>query len=249
MIERIDNVIILGRGVPEDTSDGRITVCVAGWSESQGFIRLYPSRVDSPLKTWNIVSVEVQRNPKDNRRESWKFPDSRSGWENINQHIEVTGCLGREHRVGLLDMLKSNCVTDINERHDSLGIVKPVIKRYYLSTNKMHLEAHQPLFDFMEHAGVMVKRDHMAEPRFCYLCGDRCKSKHMHDMQLLEWGAYVWMANNPDSMGQVWQNMGIGNEEWTHYFLVGNQNSRRTSYMVISDLRQKTKMFQPALFA
>lgn len=247
MTERIDNVIILGRGVPEQIKDGRITVCVAGWCESRGFIRIYPSRVDSPLRSWNIVSIEVERNPKDSRHESWKFPDSRTGWENINQHIEVTGCVGREHRLGLLDMLKSDCVAGINERRDSLGIIKPIIKRSYLAPNQMHMEAHQPLFEFMEHSGVKVKRDHMAEPRLSFLCGDNCKVKHAHDMQLLEWGAYVWIANNPDNMQQVWQNMGIGTPEWAHYFLVGNQANHRTSYMVINVLRQKTAMFQATL--
>ena len=66
-------------------------------------------------------------------------------------------------------------------------------------------------------------------------------------MQLLEWGAYVWIANNPDNMQQVWQNMGIGSDEWAHYFVVGNQANHRTSYMVINVLRQKTAMFQATL--
>lgn len=247
MTEQIDNVIILGRGVPEQIKDGRITVCVAGYHESRGFLRLYPSRVDSPLRAWNIVSVEVERNPNDSRHESWKFPDSRSGWENINQHIEVTGCVGRDHRLSLLDSLKSDCIADINERRDSLGVIKPVIKRSYLAPNQMHMEAHQPLFEFMEHSGIKVKRDHMAEPRLSFLCGEGCKAKHTHDMQLLEWGAYIWMANNPDKMSQVWLNMGIGMPEWSHYFIVGNQANHRTSYMVINVLRQKAKMLQPVL--
>lgn len=249
MTEQIDNIIILGRGVPEQISDGRITVCVAGWCESHGFIRLYPSRIDSPLRVWNVVSVEVERNPKDSRRESWKFPDSRSGWENINQHIDVTGCFPREHRMGLLDSVKSPCVMDINDRRDSLGIIKPTIKRTKLAINQLHMQAYQPLFENMEHASIPTKRDHVVEPRICYLCGESCRAKQAHDMQLLDWGCYQWIKKNPGDAQQIWRNMGIGLPEWVHYFLVGNQANQRTSYMIINVLRQKVEMIQTLLFA
>ena len=249
MTTQIDDVIILGRGVPEQISEGRITVCVAGYSPSQGFIRLYPTRIDSPLRVWSVVSVEVERNNKDTRAESWKFPDSRTGWQSINQHICVKGEYPREARLSLLDSIKSGCVAEINNARVSLGVIRPVIKRRYLAQNERHTEAYQPLFEIMEHAEVLTKRDYVAEPRLSYVCGDTCQTKHGHDMQLLDWGCYQWMRKHPDNTQQIWRNMGIGDPEWTHYFLVGNQASQRTSYMVINVLRQKETVFQGALFA
>ena len=246
---RISDVIVLGRGVPEQISNGRITVCVAGYSETMGFVRLYPTRVDSPLSVWNIVSVEVERNPLDNRNESWKLPDSRSGWEKVNQHITIMGEFKREHRIGLLDAIKSDCVKDINDARQSLGIIKPSIRRSYLGTNKKHLEAYQPLFEMIEHASVMTKRDFETEPRFEYSCGERCKAKKNHDMQLLDWGCYQWIKKNPQQAQQIWKNMGVGSPDWMHYFLVGNQANQRTSYMVINVLRQKCATFQSSLLA
>lgn len=243
----IDDVIILGRGVPEQISNGRVTVCVAGYSENIGFVRLYPTRVDSPLSLWSIVSVEVERNSQDNRRESWKFPDSRSGWEHINRHIAAKGELQRKDRIGLLDAIKSDCVKGINAKRQSLGIIKPAIRRSYLGTNRKHLEAYQPLFEMIEHANVMTKRDFQVEPRLEYSCGGECKAKHGHDMQLLDWGCYQWIKKNPGKAQQIWANMGIGNPDWMHYFLVGNQANQRTSYMVINVLRQKCSVFQPTL--
>lgn len=242
----IDDVIILGRGVPEKISNGRVTVCVAGYSETIGFVRLYPTRVDSPLPLWCIVSVEVERNPQDNRRESWKFPDSRSGWEHINEHIAKKGELQHRDRIGLLDAIKSDCVKTINVNRHSLGVIKPVIKRSYLGTNQKHLEAYQPLFEVIEHANVMTKRDFQVEPRLKYSC-EECKTKDGHDMQLLDWGCYQWIKKNPDKAQQIWSNMGIGLPGWMHYFLVGNQANQRTSYMVINILRQKCSVFQPTL--
>lgn len=247
MTTLINGVVILGRSVPERISDGRDTVCVAGWCESHGLIRLYPTRHDSPLQLWNIVNVEVERNPKDNRGESWKFPDSRTGWEHINEHMQVAGSLKADKKLGLLDSIKARCVQDINAARGSLGIIKPIIKRPYLKPNAMYHAAFQPLFDDMGRTEPFVKRDYDKEPRLCYLCGESCRAKQPHDMQLLEWGCYQWMRKNPGAEQQMWLNMGIGLAGWTHYLLVGNQANQRTSFMVINVLRQKATAFQYAL--
>lgn len=247
MTVQIDDVIILGRGVPEQISDGRRSVCVAGYSPTVGFVRLYPTRVDSPLKNWNIVSVDVERNPQDSRAESWKFPDSRVGWENINQHIRIVGEYPREHRLGLMDSLQCSCVGELNECRVSLGIVRPVFKRTYLSPNKMYGEAFQPLFDIIEHAGLPTKRDCYFEPRIEFLCGSGCRAKGCHDQQLLDWSCYQWMVKNPGKEQQIWDNLHISDKEWSHYLLVGNQANQRTSYMVIGVIRQRAVMVQPAL--
>jgi hypothetical protein len=246
----IDNVIILGRAVPEQTKDGRITVCAAGWCEQHGFIRLYPTRVDSPLKLWSVISVDVERNPRDSRGESWKLLDSRHGWEKINNHISVKGEVNQKKRLKLLESIKSNCVNCINQKKSSLGIIRPIIKHWYLATNSMHFKAYQPLFSMMEHSSIRTKRNYFAEPRLRYLCGNSCSVKQFHDMQLLDWGCYEWMKKNPQQPEGIWRNMGIGSEdEWTHYFLVGNQENQRTSYMVINVLRQKNQEIQPSLFS
>jgi hypothetical protein len=248
MTQQIDDVIILGRGVPELISDGRVTVCVAGYSRQLGFVRLYPTRIDSPLNVWNIVSVEVERNPRDSRTESWKFPDSRTGWESINQHIEVRRELPREQRFGLVESLRSGCIADLNEQRLSLGIIKPLIVRPYLATNQMNRQAYQPLFEIMEHANIATKKDHALEPRIEYFCGKSCTKQNAHDQQLLDWGCYQWMKRNPGQEQQIWRNLHLGEDDWLHYFLVGNQANQRTSFMIINILRQKTDMLQYSLF-
>ena len=68
-------------------------------------------------------------------------------------------------------------------------------------------------------------------------------------MQLLDWGCYQWIKKNPGHQQQIWANMGVGQPDWMHYFLVGNQANRRTSYMVINVLRQKCTSFQTSLFS
>ena len=244
MTERIDDIIILGRGVPEQISDGRVTVCVAGYSHQCGLVRLYPTRIDSPLCLWSIVSVEVERNPQDNRAESWKFPKSRDEWASINRHIEVIGELPKSRRMGLLESLRTPCIASLNEGRKSLGIIRPSSVRGYLSTNKLHQQAYQPLFEMMEHAQVWTKRDHFAEPRIQYTCGDSCASRTPHNQQLLDWGCYQWMKKHPGREQEIWRNLRFGDDSWQHYFLVGNQANQRTSFMVINVLRQKTELVQ-----
>lgn len=248
MTRTINDVIILGRAVPERISDGRVTVCVAGYSPELGFVRLYPTRVDSPLNVWNIVSVEVERNPQDSRLESWKFVDSHIDYQGLNQHIEIRGEMPRHQRLEWIDSLRSGCVSEINERHLSLGIIKPKIQKYYLANNQMHRDAFQPLFDFIEHAKVETKRDYNFEPRIQYTCGDDCLMTTHHDQQLLDWGCYLWMKKNPGKEGQIWRNLHFGESDYQHYFLVGNQAHQRTSFMVINVIRQKAPMLQTSLF-
>jgi hypothetical protein len=247
MTHQIDNIIILGRGVPELISDGRVTVCVAGYSREIGFVRLYPTRIDSPLNVWNIVSVEVERNPKDSRLESWKFPDSRTGYEHINDYMDVQGDLPKQCRMELVDELRSGCVSEINEKRMSLGIVKPTILKPYLATNQMNHKSYTPLFAFIEHANISTKKDYPFEPRIEYKCGEDCMSRQSHDQQLLDWGCYRWMEDHPGREEQIWRNLHFGESDYLHYFLVGNQANQRTSYMVINVLRQKTKMVQMSL--
>jgi hypothetical protein len=74
----VDDLVILGRSSPDRLRDNRISVCTAGYSRALGFIRLYPTRTDSPLRVWNIVSVQVERNPMDSRAESWKIVGAKS---------------------------------------------------------------------------------------------------------------------------------------------------------------------------
>ena len=241
----IDNVVILGRAVPEEISGGRKTVCVAGYSEKQGFVRLYPTRPDSPLQQWNMVTVEVERNPQDTRTESWKFPNSKEGWDAINRHIKNVGILPEDDRLPLLDRIKSECVRLLNEQHISLGVIRPVGVKPYLDRNEKHHEAYQPLFEFVDDSTLPTKRDCHLEPRIKYACEPECKG---HDQQLLDWGCYVYMQKHPDEPQNIWRNLALNEPGWTHYFLVGNQVRHRTGYMVINVLRKKATMFTPSLF-
>lgn len=129
----IDDLVILGRSSPDRLADNRVSVCAAGYSRKHGFVRLYPTRMDSPLKVWNIVSVPVDGNPQDARAESWKIHGSKHEWDRLSDKIEIVGELKRKDRLPLLTPLVSGCVKDIEEQGRSLGIVRPSSKECYFS--------------------------------------------------------------------------------------------------------------------
>jgi hypothetical protein len=239
MIVEIDDFVLLGRACPEPLKDGRVTVCAAGWSAKLGFVRLYPTRPDSGWKKWDILQLPVERNPRDTRRESWKIAGSASEWENLNEKVQVVGHWDTKRRLDLIANLTDPCIQFLNARRYSLGIIRPLqIHKAYFANNPLHGQTHQLALPTLTDLDKWdVKRDFPEEPRLTYTCED-CQAKGgQHDQQLLEWGVYEWCRKNPQNIEQVWDNLGLRDSKSQHYFLVGNQSSHRSSFMVIDVLR------------
>jgi hypothetical protein len=127
----VDDIVILGRAVPEQIRNGRVTVCVAGHSDRLGFVRIYPAKITMALSLWSIVRVPLERDSRDTRNESWKIQGSKSEWDTLEKKIEVIGELQLEQRLDFVTNLVDDCVDDINEAKRSLGIVKPSVKKCY----------------------------------------------------------------------------------------------------------------------
>jgi len=231
----INDLIVLGRACPEPIKDGRVTVCLGGYSQTLGFVRIYPTRTDMPWHNWDIVQVEVEKDERDTRTESWKVAGSRTEWESLSSKIRVVGKLPRSGRRDLVANLKDDCVQCINEVHRSLGIVHPSILNHYFADNPLYGQIFQQVLPGLGES-TKVKHDFPVEPRITYRCS-ACKVKDPHDQQVLEWGFYEWIRKNPDNIHQVWKNAQLDSPDHDIYFLVGNQFKYRTSFMVISILR------------
>lgn len=235
----IDDLVVLGRSCPEPLKDGRVTVCLAGWSDKLGFVRLYPTRRDMPGKRWDVIKVEVKKNPRDTRMESWKIAGSKSDWEKLSENIEVVRSIRRtEERRNLVGNLADSSVAFINEEKRSLGIVKPIIQERYFKDNPRYGELYQAALPgmFPELDATKTKRDYPLQPRVKYTCSTN-SSATKRDHQILEWGFYEWLRKNPDNPDQVWVNAGFEKDDTDIFFLVGNLARHRTTFMVISVLR------------
>ncbi len=229
----IDDLIILGRAVPEPMKNGRVTVCMGGYSRKLGFARIYPTKPSTPVHRWDIVKIPVERDPRDTRVESWKIQGSKNEWDKLDEKVRVTSHLRREDRLNLIANLTDGCVKDINDQKRSLGIIKPTIEECYFCSE----EDFDPTLQATLFGPPLptTKKQHRKYPKVRYRCPE-CRTKNCHDQTVLEWGFYEWMRKNPDSIGQVWENARFNSPKHQLYFFVGNMRDRRTAFLVISTL-------------
>jgi hypothetical protein len=238
-----ENLIVLGNAVPDEISDNRKTVCTVGYSEKYGLIRIYPVPPVSPMKRWNVVTVPLERNPKDTRLESWKIQGSKSEWGRISEKIKLTGKLNRPEWVALIEKMKKDysysCIDELNQKRLSLGIIIPNINNMRLEKRKNQETSLQTTLFGGE--PFITVQNYDVQPRITYRC-PVCVPKSPHDHQVLEWGVYEWLrhnSNNPEEREKVWENLHIGESGYDTSFLVGNMALYRSNFMIISVFRYK----------
>ncbi len=235
----ISDLVVLGRGAPDTMRDGRVTICVAGWSRSLGFVRVYPTRTSSPLRQWNVVTVPVERNPGDNRPESWKIQGSSSEWDLLDRKVRVERRVGRDEKLRIVPPLVTGCVKELNDNRLSLGIVRPSALGGYLSERSDVDHTVQSTL-----LGGLLPKDkggYPYQPRLKFRCG-KCMSNDGHDAQVIEWGWYQWFRKNPGKEEQVFENAAVDDSAYEKYLLMGNQNNHRTAYLVIGVIRWKREI-------
>jgi len=234
---RIDDLIVLGQSSPDTLKDGRASICTAGYSPTHGFIRLYPTRIDSSFRMWDIISAPVERNPQDARVESWKIQGSHAEWNVLDEKITMKGKFNKNARLGLIAPLVSGCIIDMRDQGRSLGIVKPSFRECFFTDRN----GFDP-YDQMTLDGTTALKDknrYPLQPRAKFRCG-QCRSDTGHNQQILEWGIYEWMRKNPGAEKKVWENLFAHEGSQEIFFLVGNMAHHPSSFMVVSILRIKS---------
>jgi len=233
--ETIDDLIVLGRAHPEPISDNRRhTVCVGGYSPSEGFIRLYPTRMQmEELTRWNIVSVEVTESADDHRDESYKIAGSDEEWDRLFEKVEKVGELQKSEQIKLIDQLCGDCTAKLNEEHKSLGIVKPG------QVNEVYIDEQEETPVQIDLIGreLLGKNDFSQKLYIEYECED-CGQKTPHNQHVIEWGVYEFWKKNDDPTGVI-DALHMNDDDWSHYFFVGNLRHQPTAYIIISVIRFK----------
>lgn len=237
----IDDFLVLGNAVPDELKDGRKTVCVAGFSKKLGLIRIYPVPPKAPMRRWNIVEVPLERNSQDTREESWKIQGSKSEWDTLDTKIVVKGRIDRDEQINLIDEVLNSpygysCVEELNEQKKSLGLIKPEILSCQFENREKYDDSVQ--ITLTSPTAFKTIKSYKDQPRITYRCSG-CKLEKPHDQQVLEWGIYEWMRQNPNNQNDVWENLHIMDKEYEKMFLVGNQARRRNAFMIISIFRHK----------
>ncbi|MDI1494715.1 MAG: hypothetical protein K8823_21 [Cenarchaeum symbiont of Oopsacas minuta] len=236
-----EDIIVLGNAVPDEISDNRKTVCTVAFSKEYGMIRIYPVPPNAPMKRWNIISIPLERNSRDNRKESWKIQGSKAEWNTLSNKIKVKRKLSRKEWIDLINHLKENysydCIEDMNDQKLSLGIIIPKIidkkfeERKNVDSTVQSTLVNDDLFMTIQNYGV--------RPVILYSC-PKCRTKKQHHKQgVLEWGMYEWLRCNYNDKEQLWKNLHIDESGYDQTFLVGNMNLHRSRFMIISIFRYK----------
>ncbi len=232
-VQTIDDLVVLGRAAPEPVDDGRHTVCLGGYSPSEGYVRLYPTQKRmTELKRWNVVSVPVESAaPDDTRDESYKIAGSKEDWDSLHNKIQKVGRLDKSEQIQLVDRLAVDCRNKLNEAHDSLGMVNPeTIINYELEPRDD--QTHQVTLDGTRQEG---KTEYKHKLYIEYQCTD-CVAKTSHRQHCIEWGIYLYWKKNDDYEG-VFDALKLTRDDYKHYFFIGNLTHRPSAYIIISDIR------------
>jgi hypothetical protein len=237
--QTLEDVVILGKAAPEEISGGRLTACTGAWSKHRGFIRLYPCEpTENLFQRWDIVEVDVKRNPHDNRPESWKLAH-----RNQSSCIEKTGEYQREKRATLLTQLEDECVKPIRQKGRSLGIIQAdsidgLEFREWEDDNDGTTQTR--LFEEMEEWRPETREEFDKEIRIQFTCPDCHTQQGYHNKTLLEWGGYLASKKHEiNSAVKLESFYRLNNDEYNHWIFIGNQNHQRTAFICISIIWMK----------
>lgn len=236
MIE-IDDFIMLGKTVPEPQRDNRIFVCSAGVSpQLRQLIRIYPLARSHAPQRWHVYRARIER-PKpncDSRAESWKAAGDRTPGphEQINDaaFVEVRPAIPAHERRTLLDRYVTTSVRVANAERLSLAILHPSQISLNFEDNPESPDSPQlSLFDSGKPAPIGYRR-------FPYIPRIYFEDEEgPHNLMLRDWGCYELMRKRGNEYAR--ENMAQALRLSPHSsLLIGNLNSHRTSWLVVSVL-------------
>lgn len=231
---RLDDFVLLGTTVPEVISDGREAVCSAGYSQEFGsLLRLYPlSRFDAPRR-WHRYRVNIEKNPRDSRAESYALRgDRRIDHAGINRRSFTEA--GRVDPLTFSEIVDRHSVSSIygedgaNARRLSLAFIRP----------------RNPILDFDYNTAapdapqlkLLPVDPSMSEgsKRFPYVPRIRFDDADgHHNLSLRDWGSFEFLRKFPRDHAGLKRNLKLNEEP---VFLIGNHAQHRTSWLVISVL-------------
>lgn len=232
----LEDFVMLGTTVPEPNSDGRVQVCSAGVSAEYGdLVRLYPLARKNVPHRWGQYRVPVERNPKDNRPESFKVagPEDRMPGmhERINEKFElVRKSLPDRERIRLLSRYVIGSIKEANVRKLSLAVIQPDAIELNFEHNPDSPESPQmSLFDLPGEKPSGARRfAWMPRLKFHDELG-------WNNLMLRDWGTFELQRKHGEAYFRE-KLLGALHLRPDTSLLVGNMNNQRNAWLVISVL-------------
>lgn len=238
----LDDFVMLGKTVPEPNSDGRVFVCSAGISPTlRSMVRIYPlARGGSPAR-WSVNTVKLERNPGDQRRESFRLAGDRTigAHDYINAaSFRTSGSCPPRERAELLRRYSVESIAEANARKLSLAVIHPRAMELEFEHNPTSPDSPElTLFDLATDQPQGARRF----PYLPHLVFDDADGTHRRP-QLRDWGVYELMRKHNNLTGMTDSDRRSYVGEALHLdnscsLLIGNFNRHYTSWLVISVLR------------
>jgi len=217
---RIDDLIVLGRTTPIASKKYGHCVCVAGYSEEmRQFIRVYPTKVYSKIKTLCKISVEVERKTEDKRFESWALKT-----RSEDSILSVSKPVHKNEILPILQNNVSESTSILNVQKLSLGVIKP--EQFEIVTEQRK--------GFVQYdKGIKTMEQFPIIPRLEIPKVFNEQARFM----INEWGVYQLM-NKYENAEKTLTATDIKNalhitEGKDVYFLMGNMNKNKNRWLVI----------------
>lgn len=229
---------LLSKSIPEYSKrDDSLYTCSIGYSNELGLIRIYPLP-PTGLKKWGVYELDVEKNKRDNRIESWKITSSsrKENWKDILDDILFIGNSNIEKISSLLMRNISPSISKLNAQRKSIGLIKADMFNIKWSENERFINTNQiGLFSDVEIANFTsyTKETKQAESRIVFTDEDG-----VHNLQFNEWSVYEYQRK-----------FGVNNDAFRFirpsnesYILIGNMNIYRSSWIALGVFNLSTKM-------
>lgn len=235
---RIEDFTVFGRTVPERSKKYGPTVCMAGYSEEMDqLLRIYPLGIISKAKARHTLKVDVEKNNRDTREESWALKGR------TEDSIISTGL--KIHAKKLRRVLQekvSSSIDELNKEKKSLGIIKAKSFDDFevITKSRPELEE-QKRGEFDDFANqIRTGKDYAKIP---YLkINDNGKKRCI---QIREWGVFE-LIRRCEKVGSFPSAEYIKKALYLQpnkeiFFVVGNMYKFRNSWLVIKSFTFSTK--------
>lgn len=229
--------VVLGRGAPNRTRDGRAVVCAIVLCDPPlGLVRLYPLRADDDLTVWTRIRCELERDPaKDARSESYRAVA-----------CEAIGRVeDRSEKAAILDACVLRSATEDpvdfqNRRRRSIAVVRPRILGGLVVAQEPDAskrdEAH-------EDGWLECQREMSMRPVVRW----ESEQGRTHEQTVVAQETNLWLTRNRQRAFQVFDNMRLLDAEYRHWLVLGNMRNRLSAWVVVHVHRLKKAGLSPPL--
>lgn len=221
---------LLVKTVPEYSKrDGTLYTCSIGISPELGLIRIYPLP-PTGMKKWGIYELEVERNKRDSRKESWKLSSysRKDNWTGFTQDVKYIRDANKNKVLSYLSNYIAPSISYLNEQRKSIGLIKANSLHGYWDANNKFINTKQiGMFEDVELAwfASYTKSTKQKESRVKFIDQDG-----QHDLQLNEWGLYEYQRK----FGAKKEAFRFINGKTDSYLMVGNMHNYRSTWIGMS---------------